>query len=151
MPAPDRPLREIARNRKAKRDYEILDTVEAGIVLTGTEVKSLRAGKVSLQEAYVKARRDGLWLVKAHIEEYTQANRFNHEPERDRKLLLRRREIQKLRQRVREKGLTLVPLRLYFRGPWAKLEIGVGRGRKLYDKRELVKKREAERAMRRAR
>ncbi|HEX9794095.1 MAG TPA: SsrA-binding protein SmpB [Planctomycetota bacterium] len=144
----ERQILEVAVNRKARRDYEILDRFECGIVLQGTEVKTLRAGRVSLEEAYVRPREKALWLVGAHLDEYTQANVFNHEPTRERKLLMRKRELVRLSQRVKEKGLTLVPLRVYFLGKWAKLEIGIGRGRKFHDKREAVRKRETDRVLR---
>ncbi len=140
----------IASNKKARRDYFILDTFEAGLVLTGTEVKSLRAGKASLQEAYARLRGDEIWLVGAHFPEYAHGNRQNHEPTRDRKLLLHRREIERLRGKIQEKGLTLVPLRLYWRNGRAKLEIALGRGKREYDKREDVSRREAQREMDRA-
>ncbi len=149
MPAPDRPLRLVAENRKARRDYEVLDRLEAGLALRGTEVKSVRAGRISLAEAYVKVRGDGLWLVGAHIEEYSHGNIHNHEPTRPRRLLVHRREWLRWAQKAREKGLTLVPLRVYFRGPWAKVEVGLCRGRRLHDKREVIRKRETERTLRR--
>lgn len=151
MASAERPHRDIAQNRKARRNFEILDRIEAGLVLRGTEVKTLRSGQVSIEEAYVKARADGLWLVNAHIAEYERGNVFNHEPDQERKLLVHRAEWQKLRQRVKEKGLTLVPLRLYFSGRWAKLELGLARGRKLHDKREAIRDREDGRALRAAR
>ncbi|KAA3607999.1 MAG: SsrA-binding protein SmpB [Planctomycetota bacterium] len=150
MSNPDRPTRDVVVNRRARRNYEILDKLEAGIALSGTEVKTLRTGQVSLAEAYVKVRKDGLWLVGAHIDEYEKGSVFNHEPTRDRRLLVHAREMAKLTQKAKEKGLTLVPLRLYFRGKWAKVEIGLGRGRKLHDKREHLKKRESQRDLRRA-
>ncbi len=136
-------------NRKARREYEVLETLEAGIALVGTEVKSLRAGQVSLNEAFIRARRDGLWLEQAHFGEYAQGNLHNHEPLRPRRLLVHRAEQLRLLQRSKEKGLTLVPLKLYFKGKWAKVELGLGRGRKLHDKREVVKSREAAREIRR--
>ena len=147
--APNEPAKLVAENRKARRQYEILDTYEAGIALRGTEVKTLRGGVVSLQESYARFDGDRLFLVGAHIEEYTHGNRMNHEPTRKRLLLLRRRELGKLKTRVEQRGLTLVPLRLYFneRG-WAKVEIGVARGRKVGDKRQADKKKEARREIR---
>jgi SsrA-binding protein len=135
----------ITSNRKARRDYEILETFEAGLVLTGTEVKSLRSGKASLAEAYARVQGDEVFLIGAHIPEYTHGNRQNHEPTRPRKLLLHRREIERLRGKVLEKGLTLVPLRLYWRRGRAKLEFGLGRGKKAWDKRQDTAKREADR------
>ena len=144
-------MRDVAVNRRARRNYEILDRLEAGLALSGTEVKTLRSGKVSLEEAYVKARADGLWLIGAHIAEYDQGNVHNHEPTRPRRLLIRKRERFKWSQRAKEKGLTMIPLKIYFRGKWAKVEIGLGRGKKLFDKRETIKKRESDRALRRMR
>lgn len=136
-------------NRKAKREYEILETLEAGIALLGTEVKSLRAGRVSLAEAFVRAKADGLWLESAHFGEYSNGNVHNHEPLRSRRLLVHKSEARKLLQRVKEKGLTLIPLKMYFSGRFAKVEIALGRGRNIHDKRQVVKDREAQREMRR--
>ena len=140
----------IASNKRARRDYFILDTIEAGIVLTGTEVKSLRAGKASLQESYARIRDNELWLIGAHIPEYSHGNRQNHAPTRDRKLLVHRREIERLIGKVQEKGLTIVPLRLYWSRGRAKVELAIGRGKRDYDKRDDVTKREAQREMDRA-
>jgi SsrA-binding protein len=140
----------ITSNKKARRDYHILETFEAGLVLVGTEVKSLRDGKASLAEAYARLRDDELYLVGAHIPEYTHGNRQNHDPTRARKLLLHRREIDRLRDKIEEKGLTLIPLRLYWKGGRAKIEIALGRGKKDYDRRQDVAKREAQREMDRA-
>jgi SsrA-binding protein len=128
-------------NRRARHDFEILDRIEAGIALTGTEVKSCRARNVSLQESYVRPEDGELILVGAHIAEYTHGNRLNHKPTRERKLLLHRREIRKLAQGVQTEGLTLIPLRIYLteRGR-IKLEIGLCRGRKLHDKREVMRR-----------
>jgi SsrA-binding protein len=136
-------------NRKAKRAYDIIETLEAGIVLVGTEVKSLRAGLVSLAEAYVRADKDGLWLEGAHFGEYAQGNVHNHEPVRRRQLLVHKVQARKMQQKLKEKGLTMVPLRMYFSGRWAKVEIALGRGRRLHDKRALIKDREAKREVRR--
>ena len=142
----------IAQNRKARHDYEVLDTLECGIVLVGSEVKSLRAGHLSLNESY--ARMDGgeVWLVGCEIQEYTYAHRMNHNPRRRRKLLLHRREIRKFAAQAYEKNLTLVPLKMYFKEGKAKLLLGLCRGKKQYDKRESKKKasvkRELDRAMR---
>lgn len=136
-------------NRKAKREYEILETLEAGIALQGTEVKALRAGRVSLDEAFVKPQEDGLWLERSHFGEYSNGNVHNHEPMRSRRLLVHKAESRKWLQRVKEKGLTLIPLRIYFSGRHAKVEIALGRGRNVHDKREVVKDREAKREMRR--
>lgn len=136
-------------NRKARREYDILETLEAGIALQGTEVKSLRAGQVSLAEAYIRADRSGLWLEGSHFGEYAQGNVHNHEPVRRRQLLVHRSEAMRLQQRVKEKGLTMIPMRIYFKGRWAKVEIALGRGRRLHDKRESIKERDAKREMRR--
>lgn len=133
----------VAENRRARFDYEVLDTLEAGIVLTGTEVKSLRRGQAQIAEAYVSPERGELWLINAHIPEYRQANRFNHEERRPRKLLVSKRDLSRLSQEVERKGNTIVPLRLYFneRG-MAKLLIGLARGKNVADKRETEKKRD---------
>jgi SsrA-binding protein len=140
----------ITSNRKARRDYEILDTLEAGISLLGTEVKALRDGKASLAEAYARVDSDEVWLVGAHIPEYSHGNRQNHEPTRPRKLLLHKAEIARLRGKIEEKGLTVIPLRLYWKRGRAKVEIALGRGKKSFDKRDDVAKREAQREMDRA-
>lgn len=126
----------IAKNRRARHEYHILDTWEAGIALLGTEVKALRAGRVNLGDAYGEIRGGEVWLCKMHIGPYEQGNRENHEPFRRRKLLLNRREIRKLVPRIEEKGLTLVPLSLYFKRGRVKVELGLGRGKKLHDKRD---------------
>jgi SsrA-binding protein len=142
----------ICKNRRARYDYAIEETVEAGIVLTGPEVKSLRAGAAQLRDSYARISRAGeVFLVKAHIAPYEQANRENRDPDRERKLLLHRREIDRLAGRVREKGLTLVPLELYFLNGRAKVALALARGKKSYDKRESIAKREAEERIRRAR
>jgi SsrA-binding protein len=140
----------ITSNRRARHDYAILDTFEAGLVLTGTEVKSLRDGKASLQEAYARIDRDEIWLVGMHVPEYSHGNRQNHDPTRTRKLLLHRKEIERLRGKLEQKGLTLVPLRLYWKDGRAKVELGLGRGKKDYDRRQDVAKREAQREIERA-
>ena len=142
--------RELARNRRARHEYEILDVLEAGIVLTGSEVKSARAGGVSLEEACVRLRADGAVLEKAHFAEWAQAAVGGHDPLRLRPLLLHKGEIRKLRAQVREKGLTVVPLRLLASGRWIKLEIGLARGRQLHDTRERIRSRDVERELRRA-
>jgi len=143
--------RTVAVNRRARYEYLIEETFDAGLVLTGTEIKSVRAGKVNLAEAYARIEHDEAWLVGAHIAPWPGADRQNHEPRRDRKLLLHRREIDVLLGRTRAKGLTLVPLRLYLtsRG-LAKLEIGLGRGKKLHDKRRAIAERDARRDVERA-
>ncbi len=143
-------VRPIAQNRRARFEYEILEELECGIVLTGTEVKSLRAGKGSIQEAYALVRGTDLWLVKAHIAEYTQGNIHNHKPERDRKLLAARREIDAWHKKVKVKGVTLVPLSLYFRGSRVKVLLGLCRGKKQHDKRAATREREDRRDMARA-
>jgi SsrA-binding protein len=137
-----RPFKIIAENRKARFNYEIGEVVEAGIALTGTEVKSLRQGKATIAESYADAKRGEIWLVNANIPEYLQASRFNHAPKRPRKLLLHRREIDKLAVGVEREGMTIVPLKMFFNEKGrAKLEIALGRGKKLHDKRETEKKR----------
>ena len=139
----DRKLRIIADNRKARFNYEIGEVFEAGIALTGSEVKSLRAGKASIGESYADARGGDLWLVNANIAEYLQAGRFNHTPKRARKLLLHKRQINKLIGAVEREGMTLVPLKLYFNDKGrAKIEIALAKGKKLHDKRETEKKRD---------
>lgn len=140
----------IADNRRARRDYELLDRVEAGVVLTGTEVKSARAGKVQLGQAYADIRGGEAWLVGASIADYAQGGPFGHEPDRDRKLLLHRGEIDSLYGKVREKGLTLVPLRMYFKDGRVKVEIAVARGRERADKRRVIAERDAQRQIERA-
>jgi SsrA-binding protein len=143
---PDRKLRIIADNRKARFNYEIGEVFEAGIALTGSEVKSLRSGKASIGESYADARGGDLWLVNANIAEYLQAGRFNHAPKRPRRLLLHRRQINKLSGAVEREGMTIVPLKLYFNEKGrAKIEIALARGKKLHDKRETEKKRSWER------
>jgi SsrA-binding protein len=140
----------IVDNRRARFDYELLDRFEAGLVLTGTEVKSLRQGRVSLAHAFGDVRDGEVWLVGADIATYDQGNIANHEPERDRKLLLRRSEIASLIGKVREKGLTLVPTRMYWKDGRAKVELALGRGKQTIDKRRDIAKREADRAIQRA-
>jgi SsrA-binding protein len=142
--------RVISQNRSARHEYEVLDTLECGIVLVGSEVKSLRTGKVSLDEAYARLKTGEVWLVGCDIPEYREANQFNHEPRRPRKLLLHRREIKKFASKAYETGLTLVPLKLYFKKGKAKLLLGVCRGRKMHDKREKLKKRSVQRDIQRA-
>lgn len=139
----------IAQNRKARHDYEILDTYEAGIALQGTEVKALREGRANLKDSYARVENSEVFLYNAHISEYTQGNRFNHEPERRRKLLLHKYEINRLRGRVEERGLTLIPLKLYFKKGKAKVEIGIARGKKHFDKRRDIAERDARRDMER--
>lgn len=129
-------------NRKARHDYEILEIFEAGIALVGSEVKSLRAGRANLKDSFARIEKGELFLVNAHISPYEAASRFGHDPERARKLLLHRAEIDKLTGKVNERGLTLVPLKIYFKNGRAKVELGLGRGKKAYDKRESIKRRE---------
>ena len=140
----------IVDNRRARHDYQLLERFEAGLVLTGTEVKSLRAGRVSLTNAFADVRDGEVWLVGADIAVYDQGNIANHEPGRDRKLLLRRGEIASLYGKVREKGLTLVPTRMYWKDGRAKVELALARGKQTIDKRRDIAKREADRAMQRA-
>ncbi|MEV0649007.1 SsrA-binding protein SmpB [Phytomonospora sp. NPDC050363] len=140
----------IASNKKARHDYTILDTYEAGLVLTGTEVKSLRAGRASLTDAFGDIRNGELFLHGAHIPEYVAGTWNNHTPRRARKLLLHRGELDKLIGKVHESGLTLVPLSLYFKDGWAKVEIGLAKGKKSYDKRQDIAKRDADREIARA-
>ena len=146
----ERPIKVLARNKKARHDYHILETFEAGLALTGTEVKSARAGKVQLKDSYVEVRDNQAWLVGAHISPYSHGNRENHEPERPRKLLLSRREIDKLFGRSMIQGQTVVPLEVYLKGSWIKMEIALAEGKKLYDKRAAEKKKRQEREMREA-
>jgi len=140
----------IAQNRKAWRDYRIDDTFEAGLVLSGTEVKSLRAGRASLVDGFAEVQDNEVWLHGVHIPQYTQGTWTNHEPRRRRKLLMHRQEIDKLAARVAERGLTIVPLSLYFKDGRAKVEIGVGRGKRSYDKRQDMARRDADREVARA-
>ena len=142
-------IKVIATNRKARHNYEITSSVEAGMVLQGSEVKSLRAGKASLVDAYGKIRDGELWLIGMHIAQYKEATFANHEPTRDRKLLLHKQEIKKITRRVEEKGITLVPLKLYFKNNIAKLELGIARGKRKYDKKVTIAKKDAERDMQR--
>jgi SsrA-binding protein len=140
----------IAQNKKARHDYLILDTYECGIALTGTEVKSLRQGRASLVDGFAQLDGGEVWLHNVHIAPYEPATRDNHEPERPRKLLMHRREIERLNGKTREKGLTLVPTRLYFKGPRAKVEIALARGKDVGDKRQTIKEREMKREMERS-
>jgi SsrA-binding protein len=146
----DKSFKIVARNRRARFEFDLLESVEAGIVLTGTEVKSLRNGKASLEESYAGVDNREVWLYGCDIPEYLQANRMNHKAKRPRKLLLHRVEIDKLIAKAAEKGLTLVPLKIYFKDGMAKVEICVARGRKTYDKRDALKKQDAKRDMDRA-
>ncbi len=137
--------RVIVSNRKARHEYHILDTLEAGIALRGTEVKSLRKGNANLQDAYALVKNGEIWLLGMHISPYEQGNINNHDPVRTRKLLLQKKEIRKLLAKVQEKGLTLVPLSVYFKGAYAKVELAIAQGKKSYDKRATLKERDARR------
>src|SRR5690625_4309965 len=145
------PQKAVATNRKARHEYHILETFEAGLVLTGTEVKSLRAGRANLNDAYARIENGEVLLFNMHISPYSHGNRFNHDPTRVRKLLLHKEEIRRLIGRSREQGLTLIPLRVYFtaRG-WAKVELAVARGKRLWDKRGTAARRDAQREIERA-
>jgi SsrA-binding protein len=140
----------ICRNKRAFHEYEVLESVECGIALTGTEVKSLRDGHASLEDAYAKLDEGEVWLIGSDVPEYAMGNRMNHKPKRPRKLLLHRREINKFAGKATQKGFTLVPLKLYFKGGLAKVELAVARGKQLHDKREATKKADAQREIRRA-
>ena len=140
----------ICRNRRAWHEYEVFDTLECGLVLTGTEVKSLREGSASLEQAYAKVEGGEVWLIGSDIPEYEQGNRFNHKPKRPRKLLLHRREIARFAGRASERGFTLVPLRIYFKDGLAKVELAVAKGKQLHDKREAAKKTQAQKEIRQA-
>ena len=140
----------MATNRKAKFDYFLLDTFEAGLVLKGSEIKSIRAGQISIKEAYVRVDEREAWLVNAHIAPYNPASQQNHEPRRERKLLLHRKEIRKLWDEVRQKGLTIIPTRIYLSRGKAKAEIALAKGKRKYDKRRSIAKKDAEREMKRA-
>jgi|TARA_Y100000031_G_scaffold121944_1_gene136597 SsrA-binding protein len=142
-------IKTIATNRKAYHNYFVQDSIEVGISLTGTEIKALRSGRVSLGEAYVRPEAGELWLVNAHIARYEAASNLSHEPRRPRKLLLHRKEINNLISRIAEKGLALVPLKIYLKDHLAKVAIALAKGKKLYDKRESISRREMEREMER--
>jgi len=139
----------VSLNRKAYHDYRILESVEAGIALTGTEVKSLRAGRVNIRDGYARPEGGEFWLYNTHIARYEEANRYNHEPTRPRKLLLHRRQINDLSAKVMQKGFTVVPLKLYFKNGKVKVELGLAQGKRLYDKRQSIARRETEREMER--
>ena len=142
--------RTITTNRRARYDYEITESVEAGLVLTGTEIKAIREGRVSLSDSYAKPEDGEMWLVNLHIAQYSAGSRDNHDPTRRRKLLLRKDQIRRLSRMVSERGLTLVPLRLYIKKHYAKVELGLGRGRKRYDKRRAIADRDREKEARAA-
>lgn len=143
-------VKHICRNKRAFHDYEIIDKLECGIALTGTEVKSLREGSANLEDAYARIDEREVWLIGSDIPEYTMGNRMNHKPKRPRKLLLHRREIEKFAAKATQKGYTLVPLRMYFKNGLAKVELAVARGKMAHDKRETKKKADAQREIRRA-
>ena len=143
-------IKVICENRRARHEYEVQESVEAGLALTGSEVKALRGGHGNLAEAYVRFENGEAWLVDAHISPYAQAGHNNHEAKRPRKLLLGKNEILRLAPRVSQKGLTAIPLRLYFKGPWAKVEVALARGKKLHDKRQSLKEADDRREMDRA-
>ncbi len=138
-------IKVVSTNKKARFEYFILETFEAGLVLKGTEIKSIRNGQISLQEAYVRTDGKEVWLVGAHVAPYEHASAFQHDPKRDRKLLMHKKEIRKLFDEIRIKGMTIVPMRVYLKGGKAKLEIGLAKGKKQYDKRESIKERDIER------
>jgi len=140
----------VTQNKKAYHDYSIEDTFEAGMQLLGTEVKSLRDGKANLKDSYVHIKAAEMFLFNCHISPYSHGNIQNHEPLRTRKLLLHRKEIERLKGKAQQKGYTLIPLKIYFKGPFAKVEIGLGKGKREYEKRETLKEREAKREMERA-
>lgn len=140
-------IKTIAKNRKAWHEFEILDTWEAGLVLLGTEVKALRNGRVSLGDSYGEIRKGEAWLQKMHIGPYEMGNRENHEPFRSRKLLLSKRELRKMRPKLEEQGLTLIPLKIYFKHGLVKIELGLGRGKKIHDKRDSKAKKDVDRRM----
>jgi SsrA-binding protein len=146
----ERPTKPVATNRKARHRFHVLDTFEAGIALTGNEVKSLREGRVSLDESYARVRGGELWLVGCHVAAYEKTGFDSPDPARDRKLLLKRAEIRRIAPRVIERGLTVVPLRVYFKGPWAKVELALARGKARRDRREDIKKRTQAREVERA-
>src|ERR1700733_5433882 len=146
----DEEIQSICRNKRAFHEYEIFDTLECGLVLKGTEVKSLREHAASLEDAYAKIDAGELWLIGSDIPEYTMGNRLNHKPKRPRKLLLHRREIDKFAGKASQQGFTLIPLRLYFKQGRAKVEIAVARGKKLYDKRQAKKKADAQKEIRKS-
>lgn len=140
-------IKTVSTNRKAKHEYFLLDIYEAGIVLRGSEIKSIRAGQISLGQAYVSVNKSEAWLMNAHIAPYNEASRFNHEPMRPRKLLLHASEIRKLYEKVRQKGATIIPLRVYLKDGLAKVEIALAKGKKHYDKRAEIAKRDAQREL----
>ena len=145
--AVDKPRKPICKNRRARHDYQIDETWEAGLALQGSEVKSLRAGKANLSDAYVRVKGNELWLLKAHISPYEAARDGGHEPERERKVLMHRREITRLRIKLRERGFTMIPLELYWSGGRAKVQLGLAKGKRAYDKRHAIAKCEMDRSL----
>ena len=143
-------MKTITINRRARHEYDVLESMEGGLVLTGTEIKSVRDGRVNIRDAFARPEDGELWLFNAHIAPYANGNRANHEPMRPRKVLMHRGQIDDLTSKVQEKGLTLVPLKLYIKNHRAKVELGLARGRRLYDKRAAIARREADRQMQRA-
>ncbi len=141
---------DVAKNKKARFEYEILETIEAGVVLRGTEVKSVRQKKVSIQESYARIKDGEAYIIGMTISPYEMGNQFNHEPARERKLLLHRQELKRLTGKLKEKGLTLVPLKIYFKNGKVKILLGLGKGKTTYDKRKTIQKREADRELQRA-
>jgi len=142
-------IKVVATNRKAGFEYFLFERFEAGLALKGSEIKSIRAGQISLAESYIRVEENQAWLIEAHIAPYAQANRFNHDPKRSRRLLLHRKEIREMWDAVRQKGVTIVPIRVYLKNGRAKLEIAIAKGKKLHDKREAIARRDAEREMER--
>jgi SsrA-binding protein len=140
-------IKVVATNRKAGFEYFLFERFEAGLALKGSEIKSIRNGQISLAESYIRVDEDQAWLIEAHIAPYLQANRFNHDPKRPRRLLLHRKQIREMWDSVRQKGMTIVPVRIYFKDGRAKLEIAIAKGKKLHDKREAIARRDAEREM----
>ncbi len=139
----------IADNRRARHEYHLLEVFEAGIVLSGTEVKSIRQGRANLADSFARVEDGELWLYNCHISPYDHGNRFNHDPLRRRKLLMHQKQILKIKSQMQEKGLTIVPLKLYFKGNWAKIDLALARGKQLYDKRADIAKRETKRQLER--
>jgi SsrA-binding protein len=140
-------IKVVADNRRARHEYEIIQVFEAGVELFGTEVKSMRVGKASIQDSFARIEDGQLWLYNCHIAQYEFGNRFNHEPLRKRRLLMHKREIFKLNQQIKEKGLTLVPLKLFFKRNWVKVDLALARGKHLYDKRDAITKRDSKRQL----
>ena len=142
-------IKVVSDNRRARHEYELIEIYEAGIELFGTEVKSMRQGRANLQDSFARVENGELWLYNCYVSPYEHGNRFNHEPTRKRKLLMHSREITKIKSRMQEKGLTLIPLKLYFKKNWIKVDIALAKGKRLYDKREAIAKRETKRQVER--